>query len=231
MANNDFETVLSAFQNTAHVMQSLKCNVALFHGFFMTLRPIKNDPNKYNKVFRDAIDKKYRLNTTRVMDPKFLVTEEFRNYQNTVKTNMKQLRERYSSYILCMENDFPGIGNGNQTPEHMIYLDCPIWLDTGHLWASAILNKFDFYQGLESVCKNCQVIGVHLNTNRTALNWNLKYPDGDTHSHFSKKYDMNMDKIISILKKNHINHFTIEIIDGDVEDINFLIETYQSISQ
>lgn len=230
LANNDFQTALAAFENTAQVMQSLKCTVVLFHGFFMTSKPIKNDPNNYNKVLREAIDNRYRLDNTRVMDPKFLETEEFKKYQHTVKTHMKQLRERYPSYTLCMENDFPGIGNGNQTPEHMRYLECPVWLDTGHLWASAILNKFDFYLGLEWVCKNCQVIGVHMNTNSTPLNWNLKYPDGDTHSHFSKKYDMNMDKVISVLKKNHIKHFTIEIIDGDVDDINFFIEAYQSVN-
>lgn len=231
LANNDFDAILAAFQNTAHVMQSLQSNVALFHGFFMTQRPIKNDPANYSKVLSNAIDRKYRLKDTRVMDPRFLETEEFRNYQNTVKKNMKQLRESYPAYILCMENDFPGIGNGNQTPAHLIYLDCPIWLDTGHLWASAILNKFDFYAGLDEICKQCQVIGVHLNTNRTPLNWNLKYPDGDTHSHFSRGYDMNMDKIITILKKNQITHFTIEVIDGDVEDVRFFIETYQSIDQ
>jgi hypothetical protein len=231
LANNDFKTVLASFQNTANVMQSLQSNVALFHGFFMTQRPIKNDPANYNKVLHDAIDNKYLLKNTRVMDPKFLETEDFQKYQNTVKKNMKQLREKYPSYTLCMENDFPGIGNGNQTPAHLMYLDCPIWLDIGHLWASAILNKFDFYTGLEAVCKQCQVIGVHLNTNRTPLDWNLKYPDGDTHSHFSKEYDMDMYKIISILKKNQITHFTIEVIDGDVDDVNFFIETYQSICQ
>lgn len=231
LANNDFNTILATFQNTASIMQSLQSNVVLFHGFFMTQRPIRNDPANYGKALCDAIDNKYRLNNTRVMDPKFLKTEEFRNYQNTVKKNIKQLRERYPSYILCIENDFPGIGNGNQTPEHMIYLGCPIWLDTGHLWASAILNKFDFYMGLDMVCKQCQVIGVHLNTNITPLNWNLEYPDGDTHSHFSEEYDMDMNKIICILKKNQITHFTIEVIDGDIEDVNFLIEAYQSTSQ
>jgi len=39
-----------------------------------------------------------------------------------------------------------------------------------------------------------------------------------------------MDKIIGILKANHISHFTIEVVDGDVEDVNFLIETYQSVT-
>ena len=229
LANNDFNTVLAGFQNTASVMQSLRCNVALFHGFFMTQKPIKNDPANYGKVLRDAMDNNYRLNDTRVMDPKFLETDEFKNYQNTVKEHMKQLRERYPSYTLCIENDFPGIGNGNQTPAHLIYVDCPIWLDTGHLWASSILNKFDFYRGIDTICKQCQVIGVHLNTNRTPLNWNLKSPDGDTHSHFSGEYDMDMERIISILKRNQITHFTIEVVGGDIEDVTFLIETYQSI--
>ncbi|MDQ1272681.1 MAG: hypothetical protein QG591_1311 [Planctomycetota bacterium] len=231
LANNDFQTVLAAFQNTSDIMQFLRSNVALFHGFFMTQKSIRNDPANYNKVLSDAIDNKYRLINTRVMDPKFLETEEFRDYQNTVKEHMRQLRERYPSYTLCIENDFPGIGNGNQTPEHMISIDCPIWLDIGHLWASAILNKFDFYKGIDILCKECQVVGVHLNTNRTPLNWNLKYPDGDTHSHFSRAYDMDMDKIIGILKKNHITHVTIEVIDGDVDDVTFLIETYESIYQ
>ncbi len=156
LADNDFHTILASFHNTAHVMQSLHSNVALFHGFFMTKKPIKNDPANYNKVLSDAIDKKYRLKDTRVMDPRFLETEEFRTYQNTVKKNMKQLREMYPAYTLCLENDFPGIGNGNQTPAHLIHLDCPIWLDTGHLWASAILHNFDFYAGLDEVCKQCQ---------------------------------------------------------------------------
>ncbi len=231
LANDNFDTALAAFQNTAHVMQSLQSNIALFHGFFMTQKPIKNDPANYNKVLHDAIDNKYLLKNTRVMDPKFLETEEFRKYQNTVKKNMKELRKRYPSYTLCMENDFPGIGNGNQAPAHLIYLDCPIWLDTGHLWASAILNTFDFYAGLEAICKQCQVIGVHLNTNRTPHDWNLEYPDGDTHSHFSNEYDIDMNKIIFILKKNRIRHFTIEVIDGDVDDINFFIETYQATCQ
>ncbi|MDE1889198.1 MAG: hypothetical protein KGI30_02940 [Planctomycetota bacterium] len=230
LANNDFDTILTNFKNTAYIMQTLHSNIALFHGFFMTQKPIKNDPANYGKVLRDAIDNKYRLNDTRVMDPKFLETEEFRNYQNAVKKNMKRLRDQYSSYILCIENDFPGIGNGNQTPAHLIYLDCPIWIDVGHLWASAILNKFDFYIGLDTICRQCNVVGVHLNTNQTPLNWNFKSPYGDTHSHFSEEYDMDMHKTIHILKKNQINHFTIEVIDGDLEDIIFFIQTYQKIT-
>ncbi len=227
LGNNDFRTVLENFQNTVHVMKTLRCTTTLFHGFFMTQKPIKNDPNNYGKVLRDAIDGKYRLNNTRVMDPKYLKTEEFKNYQSTVKEHIKQLRALYPEYILCLENDFPGIGNGNQTPEHLMYLECPIWLDTGHLWASSILHKFDYYQGLDRICKQCQVIGVHLNTNRTPLNWSLKRPDGDTHSHFSREHDMDMDRIIAILKKNQIPHFTIEIEDGNLEDVAFFIESYK----
>lgn len=231
LAHDDFQTAMEAFQNTAQIMNTLKSTVVLFHGFFMTSRPIKNDPDNYNKVLRDVIDNKYRLNDTRVMDPKFLETEEFKKYQRTVKTHMKQLRERYPSYTMCLENDFPGIGNGNQTPAHMAYLECPVWLDTGHLWTSAIVNKFDFYEGLESICKNGQVVGVHLNTNKTPHNWNYEYPDGDTHSHFSREYDMDMDKIICILKRNRITHYTIEIINGDIKDVKFFVETYQSVCQ
>lgn len=227
LGNSDFRTVLENFQNTVHVMKTLCCTTTLFHGFFMTQKPIKNDPNNYGKVLRDAIDDKYRLDNTRVMDPRYLETEEFKNCQNTVKEHMKQLRALYPEYILCLENDFPGIGNGNQTSGHLMYLGCPIWLDTGHLWASSILHQFDYYQELDKVCKQCQVIGVHLNTNRTPLNWNLKCPDGDTHSHFSREYDMDMDRIIAILKKNQITHFTIEIEDGNLEDVAFFIEAYQ----
>lgn len=230
LANSDFATVLSGFQNTASVMRTLRSSIALFHGFFMTQKPIQNDPSKYAKVLSNAIDNKYRLNDTRVMDPKYLETEEFFDYQNIVKNNMKHLMKRYPAYTLCLENDFPGIGNGNQTPAHLIALDCPIWLDTGHLWASSILNKFDYYAGIDTICKKCNVTGVHLNTNRTPLNWNLKNPDGDTHSHFSREYDMDIDRVISILKKNKITHYTIEIINGDIDDVKLFIDSYRSNS-
>lgn len=230
LANDDFKTTCKEFQNTANIMQSLHCNIALFHGFFMTQKPIRNDPSNYGKVLRDAIDSKYRLNDTRVMDPKYLLTEEFEKYQNTVKKHIKRLRDVYPSYILCLENDFPGLGNGNQTPAHLIYLECPIWLDVGHLWASSLLNKFDFYSGIDMVCKQCQVAGVHLNTNQTPINWNFKRPDGDTHSHFSRTCDMDICKVIGILKRNSITHFTIEIVDGDVEDISFFIEVYKTVT-
>ena len=230
LARDDFETTRKEFQNTANVMQSLHCNIALFHGFFMTQKPIRNDPSNYGKVLRDAIDSKYRLNDTRVMDPKFLKTEEFVRYQNMVKQHIKRLSDAYPFYTLCLENDFPGIGNGNQTPEHLIYLDCPIWLDVGHLWAASLLNKFDFYGGIENICKQCRVVGVHLNTNQTPFNWNFKRPDGDTHSHFSRAFDMDIYTVIGILKRNRITHFTIEIVDGDIEDISFFIETYNTVT-
>ncbi|HHT9128413.1 MAG TPA: hypothetical protein ACFYEE_06575, partial [Candidatus Wujingus californicus] len=61
LASNDFDTVIAGFQNTLHVMESLQSNIALFHGFYMTNKPIKNDPANYGKVLREAIDNKYRL--------------------------------------------------------------------------------------------------------------------------------------------------------------------------
>ncbi|MCF6150290.1 MAG: sugar phosphate isomerase/epimerase [Candidatus Kuenenia sp.] len=229
LAGDNFGSIVRNFKSTANFMEKMNSNIAILHGFFMTKKPIKNDPANYGKVLRDAIDSKYLLHNTRVMDPKYLETEEFRNYQKRVKTNMERLRNHFPKYILCMENDFPGLGNGNQTLEHLKYLDCPIWIDTGHLWASAILNNFDFYKDLDAICKQCNVMGVHLNTNQTPLNWNFKVPLGDTHSHFSTDYDMDMSKIISILKENQITHFTIEIIDGNEKDVNFLIEMYQGL--
>ena len=69
LAHDDFDTVLSGFQNTAHIMKEIHSTIVLFHGFFMTHKPIKNDPANYGKVLRDAIDSKYRLGDTRVMDP------------------------------------------------------------------------------------------------------------------------------------------------------------------
>lgn len=231
LAHDDFDVVLSGFQNTAHIMKEIHSKIVLFHGFFMTHKPIKNDPANYGKVLRDAIDNKYRLGDTRVMDPRFLETEEYKSFQQTVKKNIRLLRESYPAYTICLENDFPGIGNGNQTPAHLMYLDCPIWLDAGHLWASSLLNKFDFYAGLDAVCKQCNVIGVHLNTNETPHNWDFTYPSGDTHSHFSGNSDMDMKRVIGILTENRITHFTIEVTDGNREDILFLIQQHRISSQ
>ena len=75
------------------------------------------------------------------------------------------------------------------------------------------------------------MIGVHLNTNETPHNWDFTYPSGDTHSHFSGNSDMDMKRVIGILTENRITHFTIEVTDGNREDILFLIQQHRISSQ
>ena len=61
------------------------------------------------------------------------------------------------------------------------------------------------------------------------INWNLKNPDGDTLRIFKGTIWIWIRLLVS-LKRIIFPTFTIEVVDGDVEDINFLIETYQSVT-
>jgi hypothetical protein len=207
-------------------MEELKAKAAMFHGFFMTEKKIKNDPKNYTSLMREAIGQKYRLRDTNVMDPKYFDTDEFKEYQRNVKQNMKLLCEKYPQFTICIENDFPGVGNGNQTPEQLTFLECPIWLDLGHLWAASILHKFDFYEGINKVCRSKRVMGVHLNTNQIGHDWDFK-ASGDTHSCFSRAFEMDMDRTIHLLKKNGIENYTMEMIGGGINDVKFFIDAYE----
>ena len=226
LANDDFEDINSGFQDTLKAMEELKAKITMFHGFFMTKKKIKNDPKNYTRLMSEAIDQEYRLGDTNVMDPKYFDTDEFKQCQYNVKRNMNLLCDKYPQFIICIENDFPGVGNGNQTPEQLIFLECPIWLDIGHLWAASILHKFDFYEGINKVCRNTKVAGVHLNTNQIGHDWDFKR-GGDTHSRFSRVFEMDMDRIIHILKKNRVENYTMEMIGGDINDVKFFIDAYE----
>lgn len=225
LANDNFEDIDSGFHDTIKVMEELKAKATMFHGFFMTEKKIRNDPKNYTLLMREAIDQKYRLGDTRVMDPKYFDTDEFKKYQHNAKRNMSLLCKKYPQFIICIENDFPGLGNGNQTPEQLIFLECPIWLDVGHLWAASILHKFDFYEGINQVCRTERVVGVHLNTNKIGHDWDFKQV-GDTHSCFSRAFEMDMDRTIHLLKKNGIENYTMEMIGGDINDVKFFIDAY-----
>ncbi len=226
LVNDDFEDIDSGFHNTLKVMKELKAKITMFHGFFMTEKKIKNDPKNYTRLMREAIDQKYRLGDTSVMNPKYFDTDEFKKCQHNVKRNMKLLCDKYPQLIICIENDFPGVGNGNQTPEQLTFLDCPILLDTGHLWAASILHKFDFYEGMNKVCRTKRVAGVHLNTNQIGHDWDFKR-SGDTHSCFSRAFEMDMDRTIHLLKENSIENYTMEMIGGDINDVKFFIDAYE----
>ena len=102
-----------------------------------------------------------------------------------------------------------------------------LWFDIGHLWCSSILHEFDFYKAADELISDMNIIGVHLNHNLTPQNA-PKDQIYDSHTHLYAETEQNLKPVIKNLLKKGVEIFTLEIRDGDIEDVKILIDWLQN---
>ena len=222
LADEDFDLIKDTSDQAVSYLKKLNTNIFFFHGFFMSNKKIKNDLSNYRKMLLNSISNEYRIGDSIVMRPEILKSNEYKNYKNTFKINFKKLKSLYPDLIIGIENDFPGLGSGCQKAEDIIECIDNLWFDTGHLWCSSILHNFDFYKKSEELIEKLNIIGVHINHNQTPR---TSPPDKiyDTHTHLYSESEQKLEKIIKKLYKKGLENFTLEIREGDINDIKILL--------
>ncbi|MBP7652270.1 hypothetical protein KA977_02540 [Candidatus Dependentiae bacterium] len=225
LAHPDFENIKKQSANAVNHLKIFDTNIFFSHGFFMTDRLIPHDMANYRKILRANIPEKYCLDKSFIMNPSFFETEEFEYYKNIFKRNYLFLRNCYPDYIICFENDFVGVGSGLQRPIEIFELIDNLWLDTGHLWCSSLIHNFNFYEICEEIIEKKKIFGVHLNHNlMTEVTEKTKIRD--SHSHLYNECSQNLKPIVRKLKEKGLNLFTLEIENGDIEDLKILIDWF-----
>jgi hypothetical protein len=194
-----------------------------FHGFFMTHTPIVHDMKNYRKVMLQSIGPQYALDNSFIMDPAIFTTDQFAEFKKHFKDNVSRIKELFPHKIISLENDFPGMGSGLQRPDEIIDLIDNLWFDLGHFWCSSLLHKFDFHQESLKLINEKRIVGVHLNHN-LCTNATPAERLNDSHTHFYHKSDMNLKPIIKKLVDKGVDSLTLEIVDGDVEDVRILVD-------
>lgn len=227
LAKNNFEDTKNNCDENIKYLKQINSDVFFFHGFFMTDMKIPNDICNYRKIMYDNIPSKYQLNRSFTMNPDFFNTDEFTMYKENYRKNFKKVKELYPDYTISVENDYVGIGSGMQRREEIFELTDNLWLDTGHLWCTSLVHGYDFYETIDELIEKKNITGVHIN--HSLMTQDTPFEEfKDSHTHLYIKNDQNLKPVVKKLINAKVPIITLEIIDGDIEDVKILLNWINS---
>ncbi len=223
LASTDFSIIQECSDTCIRYLNDLNTDLFFFHGFFMTEKPIVHDMKNYRRTIREGIGDSYCLNGSFIMEPTFFNTDTFQKYKTIFQKNFTNFKQRYSDFTIALENDFPGIGSGLQRPAEINELIDNLWFDLGHFWTSSLLHEFDFHDEAFKLLETKNVVGVHLNHNLVTHS-DPKEKIRDSHTHFYLPSTMNLKPIVRKIFEKNISPVVLEIVDGDLRDIETLLD-------
>lgn len=225
LASNDYLLTKSCIDKCATYLPTFNTDILFFHGFFMTETPIIQDMKNYRKTIRNSIGEQYSLNKSFIMNPVFFNTDIFIKYKEVFQKHFDSLKDDYrgKKLTIALENDFVGIGSGLQRPTEIHELIDKLWFDLGHFWTSSVLHEFDFHEETKRIIENKEIVGVHLNHNLIKKN-SPKELIRDSHQHFYLESEMNLAPIVRSLVEKKVGIITLEILDGDLRDLEILFD-------
>lgn len=225
LAAESVEKTFKSVEENVCLFREAGIRRSVFHGFFMTdkMVPAFGHGRSYddcmNEIRRDELLRPgCRLNAD------FFETPEFQMRQERVRERIAEIAKRYSDICFCLETDFPAYGAGNVLPESLTALNCPICLDTGHLWCSCFLFQRDFYEAVDCLLESGRVEMLHFHASR----WNDSIPVekwGDGHLPLGyQPCAMDLSRVAGNSVKAGVRHIVLEIVQGSPADLLKLAE-------
>jgi len=225
LAANDYTFTKACIDNCLQYLPLYNTDLLFFHGFFMTDTPIIQDMKNYRRTIRKGIGEQYCLNGSFIMDPAFFSTDMFYQYKEVFRTHFAKLKNDLKSknITIAQENDFVGIGSGLQRPQEIHELIDNLWFDLGHFWTSSLLHGFDYHEEAFRLIDSKNIVGVHLNHNLIKKGTPHEQIR-DSHAHFKLESEINLGPIVRKLFEKNVPIITLEIVDGDIDDIKQLFK-------
>ncbi|HRU45383.1 MAG TPA: hypothetical protein P5322_12785, partial [Spirochaetota bacterium] len=223
LAMDDAALIRDTFNEAKKHLEFIGDKLFFFHGFFMANEPIVMDMNNYRKVIRKGVGEDLCYKGSFIMNPELFDTDIFNRYKETFLRNYKMLKEENKDFIISLENDFVGIGSGLQRPREILELIENLYFDIGHFWTSSLLHKFDYYEAASEIIQKKNITGCHIQRSLIGKSVPLE-KIYDTHSHIYLESEQDVQKIVRMLANKGIEKFTLEIIDGDLKDIETFID-------
>lgn len=223
LAAEDHGPAWAAFERTVEIARSFGAQDIVFHGFFLTGQAIPHGDSGFWSSLLDVLDPSIRERTGPDADQSFFNTREFHLFKERVKVTLRKLRRDFPDQKIYLKNDLPVPGAGARRPEDILFLDSPIWVDTSHLWASALVHRFDFYRALETLLDSGRVLGAHLHSNPMPLNQvNSHLHPG--HGRLSDPTDMSWPRIFYMLRQHRVRRYAVEVPRCSEQDLRAVIE-------
>jgi endonuclease IV len=223
LSSSDFELTKQSCDDNIKYLKQIGTDIFFFHSMFLTDTPIVHDMKNYRKVMKEGIGNEFSLNGSFTMDPKIFNSPIFEKYKHRFIGNYQKIKELYPSFIVSLENDFVGIGSGLQRAQEVDELIENLWFDLGHFWCASLVHEFDFYDYCEKFIKEKNIVGVHLNHSFMTRN-TPKEKMQDSHAHIYEKSAQELKPIVRKVLEKDINILTLEIVDGDIHDIETLLD-------
>jgi hypothetical protein len=218
LAAPDFDLALSTCRANAERLTEIGSDILFFHGFFMTDKPLVHDMKNYRKAMTAGIGDDFRLNDSFIMNPAVFETELYQSYKQQFADHFKKLQSLFPQLRVALENDFIGMGSGLQRPQELHELVNPLWFDLGHFWCSSLLHGFDYYDECERVAASKDIVGVHINHNFMTGS-TPKEALKDSHGHIYEPSAQRLGSVVRGLLDRGVDLFTLEIVDGNAEDL------------
>lgn len=235
LGTRNIKKSLESLEDTLRVMEKYGVSLAVFHGFFMVDKPIKNYVARTDSAFKDALSvalRKDLLLTNDQYDDNgsllkisnyFFDKEEYHERLEILKENLKLLETRYPNFTLCIENDFPCYSFGSILPEYIAKFDHSVCLDTGHLFASCVLHKLNFLEEAKKLISTGLVKCTHFHSTLLKKDEEgAKIKDGHQNLYISS--DMPLKDLLRIMLRYKVDDYIFEIVNGNIKDFETFIK-------
>ena len=222
----DMTPIWKAVDENVAYLRGLGVSKMVFHGFFMTDVPVPafGHGRSFWECMKTVLRPELMRWSEKMLNGDFTALPEYKERQKRVKANLAVLREKYPDLTICLENDFPAVGEGDMLPRDMTGYGHPLCLDTGHLWISARLFGVDFVKAANEMIASGNVRMMHLHASK----YDDSYPDecwSDGHLPLSipNAANMHLCEIVRNAVAAGLRHIVLEIASGTEEDIRIAL--------
>ncbi len=228
LAAEDESIAMEELARSVEIMRRHGMTYGVFHGFRMTdlATPAFNRELSYVKAMSVGFRPELADEPESTKNGDFTNLPEFFTRRERVKERLAALRKNYPELTICIENDFPSFGSANMLSRDALYLEHPLCLDTGHLWASCFYLGRDFHAETEMFLASGRVKMVHLH----ASIYNQATPRrnfDDGHQPLRTPNGMDLPRFVRNCRKAGVPLIVLEIPRGSVDDIHEFAQMWE----
>ncbi len=161
-----------------------------------------------------------------ICKPDYVNSDEYKTHMDETLKNLKLASEicMDRGVKLAVENLNPRLIYLFQMPEDFIRLtkevdNIFICIDIGHLWISALVHKFDYFDALESIILTDRVVSAHIHDNASVSGNNYYY--NDDHGSIGSG-NVPVRESVSILVKKSSANLIIEAVSDPIKNLELL---------
>jgi len=219
---------LDSIGKSADTVSSFGGEILVLHAGYTLDDPVFTKSAKRKKVLEEYEKQSTYLWLEKgsICKPGYVYSEEYKIHMEETLINLKEAANicMDRGIRLAVENLNPRLTYLFQIPEDFIRLTKEIdnifvCIDIGHLWISALVHKFDYFDALESIISTDRVISAHIHDNASVSGSNYYY--NDDHGSIGSG-NVPVRESVSILVKKSSANLIVEAVLDPMKNLEIL---------